>query len=80
MNKVYAYDINKGLINVYKHIQTNKDELFTYITKYITTYDSLNGTIINRKPKTLDEAKTSKENYYYWVRNIFNTMSDRKFS
>ncbi len=76
-NKVYAYDINNGLINVYKHIQTKKDELFTYITNYITTYDSLKGTIINRKPKTLDEAKTSKESYYYWVRNIFNTMDEK---
>jgi DNA adenine methylase len=76
-NKVYAYDINKSLINVYKHIQTKKDELFTYITNYITTYDSLKGTIINRKPKSLDEAKTSKESYYYWVRNIFNTMDEK---
>ena len=76
-NKVYAYDINKGLINVYKDIQTNTQELFDYITKYINTYHSLEGTIINRKPKTLDEAKTSKESYYYWVRNIFNTMEDK---
>jgi len=75
--KVYAYDINKSLINVYKNIQTNKDELFEHITKYITTYDSLKGTIINRRPKTLEEAKSSKESYYYWVRNIFNTMDEK---
>lgn len=75
--KVYAYDINKSLINVYKNIQTNKDELFEYITKYITTYDSLKGTIINRRPKTLEEAKSSKESYYYWVRNIFNTIDEK---
>ena len=75
--KVYAYDINKSLINVYKNIQTNKDELFEYITKYIKTYDSLKGTIINRRPKTLEEAKSSKESYYYWVRNIFNTMDEK---
>jgi len=75
--KIYAYDINKSLINVYKNIQTNKDELFEHITKYITTYDSLKGTIINRRPKTLEEAKSSKESYYYWVRNIFNTMDEK---
>jgi len=75
-NKVYAYDINTGLIYVYKNIQTNKEELFTHITKYINMYNSLDGTIINRKPKTLKEAKTSKESYYYWVRNIFNKMED----
>lgn len=76
-NKVCAYDVNKSLINVYKHIQTKKDELFTHITNYINTYDSLKGTEINRNPKTLDEAKTSKESYYYWVRNIFNTMDEK---
>ena len=76
-NKVYAYDINKNLINVYKHIQTKKDKLFIHITNYITIYDSLKGKEINRNPKTLDEAKTSKESYYYWVRNIFNTMDEK---
>ena len=76
-NKVYAYDINKGLIYVYKNIQTNKEELFTHITKYINMYDSLDGIIINRKPKTLEEAKTSKESYYYWLRDIFNKMEGK---
>tara|TARA_B110000259_G_scaffold188277_1_gene246161 strand:+ start:3352 stop:4251 length:900 start_codon:yes stop_codon:yes gene_type:complete len=76
-NKVYAHDINKGLIYVYKNIQTNTEELFTYITKYINMYDSLDGIIIDRKPKTLEEAKTSKESYYYWVRDIFNKIDDK---
>jgi DNA adenine methylase len=71
-NKIYAYDLNKYLINVYKHIQNNKDELYKHIDSYITEYDSLKGTDINRKPTTLDEAKTSKESYYYWIRNKFN--------
>ena len=39
---IYAYDINPILINVYKNIQTNKDELFKYINHYITKYDSIN--------------------------------------
>lgn len=72
--KIYVYDINKRLINVYKHIQKNKDELFKFITKYINEYDLIKGDIINRKAKTVDESKTSKESYYYWVRSIFNNM------
>ena len=28
----------------------------------------------DNKPSTIEEAKTSKESYYYWVRNIFNSM------
>lgn len=72
--KVYAYDANEILINVYRDIQKNKDELFSYISYYITEYGNVVGDIINRKPTTIEEAKTSKESYYYWVRNKFNNM------
>ena len=73
-NKIYAYDINKVLINVYKNIQSNKEELYKFIDLYITEYDSITGNIINRKPETIDEAKTSKESYYYWIRNKYNNI------
>lgn len=73
-NKIYAYDINKQLIDVYKHIQKDKDSLYHYITEYMDIYESLSGTVVNRKPTTLDEAKTSKESYYYWMRSKFNTI------
>ena len=76
-NKIYAYDINETLIHVYKHIQNNKDVLFGHIERYINEYDSLDGTEINRKPASIDEAKTSKESYYYWIRNKYNTMEDK---
>jgi len=71
--KVYAYDINKALINVYKHIQNDKDKVYKYIQSYLKIYDKLTGTEVNRKPKTLTEAKTSKESYYYWLRSKYNT-------
>jgi DNA adenine methylase len=73
-NKIYAYDINNVLINVYKHIQNNKDELYKFINLYIKEYDSLKGTIINRKPVSIEEGKTSKESYYYWIRNKYNNI------
>jgi len=73
-NKIYAYDINSILINVYKHIQKNKDELYKFINQYITEYDSIKGSIINRKPTSIEEAKTSKESYYYWLRNKYNNI------
>lgn len=73
-NKIYAYDINKTLIRVYKNIQKNKDELFSHLSFYIKEYDNITGTVINRKPLTIEEAKTSKESYYYWIRHIFNQM------
>jgi DNA adenine methylase len=73
-NKICAYDINGILINVYKHVQNNKDELYKFIKFYITEYDNIKGTIINRKSTSIEEAKTSKESYYYWIRNKYNNM------
>jgi len=69
-----AYDINKTLINVYKHIQNSKDELYNYLTQYIETYDGLSGDDINRKPESIEDAMTSKESYYYWLRKKFNNI------
>jgi DNA adenine methylase len=73
-NKVYAYDINIALIYVYKNIQTNKVRLYEFIQSYVKEYDEIQGTIINRKPTSIHEAKTSKESYYYWLRNKYNEM------
>jgi len=73
-NKIYAYDINKDLINVYKNVQNNKNKLFEYIDFYIKEYDSIKGTEINRNPSCIEEAKTSKESYYYWIRNKYNNI------
>ena len=73
-NKIYAYDINSDLINLYKNIQKNKDELYKFINLYINEYDNIKGTIINRNPNSIEEAKTSKESYYYWIRKKYNTI------
>jgi len=73
--KIYAYDLNETLITVYKNIQSHKDELYKYITEYIELYNECTGTIINRKPKNLNEATTSKESFYYWMRHLYNTMT-----
>jgi site-specific DNA-adenine methylase len=73
-NKIYAYDINKTLIYVYKHIQKDKDELYRRIDLYITEYDKITGVEVNRNPKDIEEAKTSKESYYYWMRKKYNEI------
>lgn len=71
---IYAYDSNYRLIKFYEHIQKNKDELFDAISRYMLIYDSITGEVINRKPKTEEEAQTSKESYYYWLRSLFNNI------
>ena len=73
-NKIYAYDINKNLINVYKNVQNNKEELYKLINLYIKEYNSINGSLINRNSTSIEEAKTSKESYYYWIRNKYNNI------
>jgi DNA adenine methylase len=74
---VFAYDVNIGLINVYKQIQSNKDELYKYIQLYITTYDKciiIKKSEVNRNATTIEDALKSKENYYYWMRKKFNSL------
>ncbi len=73
-NKIYAYDVNDKLIDVYKDIQNHKDELYKLIECYVTEYDKIKGEIINRNPSNIEEATTSKQSYYYWLRSKFNNI------
>jgi len=71
---IKAYDINPLLIDMYVQLQSNKDKLYERIIHYRDIYDSLPATCdaINRNPTTIEEARLSKENYYYWMRKEFN--------
>jgi len=71
---INAYDINKNLIYVYKNIQDNIEEVLKELTILKEEYKGLTGEEIIRKPKNEEEAKSSKESYYYWCRTIFNFM------
>jgi len=71
---IYAYDINEPLIYVYKNIQLYHNELFDNIQLIINDYNECDINI-NRKPENITEAKLSKENYYYWIRNKYNKLS-----
>lgn len=74
-NNIYAYDVNSDLINVYKNVQKNPNELYAKIEKITNEYLSCNGNEINRKSKTKEEAITSQESYYYWIRHKYNNLS-----
>jgi DNA adenine methylase len=76
---VYASDVNSNLIGVYKTIQDNPEEFLVEIHRIIDEFNSCTSYTIgevNRKPKTLTEAKVSKESYYYWSRAQLNAMPD----
>jgi DNA adenine methylase len=72
---IYAYDINEPLINMYKNIQSKPNELYHTIQELITEYNESTGIDVNRNPQTIQEAKKSKENYYYWIRSKYNKMT-----
>lgn len=72
---IYAYDLNEPLIYVYKNIQTNHNELYNEIQQFIIEFNLCGNGEINRTPQNIEEARVSKENYYYWVRTEYNALS-----
>lgn len=80
-DKIYAYDINEPLIFVYKNIQIHHEELYNELKNIIDDFNKCPNIIetlpINRKPKTIEEAKQCKENYYYWKRKEYNDLKDK---
>ena len=74
---IYAYDLNEPLINIYKNIQSKHNELYAALKNLIDDFSECGECInINRKAVNIDEAKEAKENYYYWIRNKYNSLSD----
>ena len=71
-NTINAYDSNAKLIEFYTSVQQKPQELYDTIRVLSDTYNSINTLNGNRKPDNEEEAKTSKESYYYYSRKIFN--------
>jgi DNA adenine methylase len=76
---IYAFDTNEPLINLYINIQSQFEFLFTEIKKLIDIYNVCpNGEKGSKyRATTLDEAKTSKETYYFWIRQQYNTHPNK---
>jgi len=75
---IYAYDFNEILIGFFDNIKNHSNGLYTEIQSLKNIYTNLSGTIINRKPDNEEEAKTSKESYYYWCRKQFNQIENKQ--
>ena len=75
---IYAYDLNEPLIYLYKNIQMYYNELYDILQNIIKDFNECGDGEINRKSKNITEAKIAKENYYYWIRNEYNKLTDKK--
>jgi DNA adenine methylase len=72
---IYASDLNANLISLYKNIQTSPSELITEVKKLVEEFKKIKGTDVNRKASNIQEASTSQESYYFWIRSRFNGLS-----
>lgn len=72
---IYASDLNSNLIGLYKTIQSNPTGLIAEVKKLVEEFNKAKGVNVNRKASNLDEALTSPESYYFWVRSQFNALS-----
>ena len=72
---IYAYDLNEPLIYTYKNIQSSHNELYDKIQLLIKDFNECGDGLLNRNPTNIEEAKQSKENYYYWIRTEYNKLS-----
>lgn len=61
--KIYAYDLNKDLINLYKNVQKNPIKLFKITNKYKSNY--LNCVDLDEKSK-----------YYYKCRELYRNLKE----
>jgi len=72
---LYASDSNPNTIGLYQNIQSHCEELIDALQTIVTRYSAIQGTHVNRKATTLEEALSSRESYYYWTRFTFNGIS-----
>lgn len=69
---VFASDLNPHLIALYKHIQSEPTELIAALCHLQFEFSAINEMSGTKEPTTVEEAKTSQESYYYWIRRLFN--------
>jgi DNA adenine methylase len=69
---IYASDSNPNLIALYKHIQTNPTGLLTQLEQLTTSFKSIQVLKGTQTPTSIQEANTSQESYYYWIRKQYN--------
>jgi DNA adenine methylase len=73
--KIIASDLNSNLIGLYRNIQNRVEEFIVEVSILVAEFAKCKGTIVNRKPANMEEAMTSPESYYFWIRSRFNSLN-----
>lgn len=73
--RIYASDLNGNLIALYKNLQAEPDLLINELKILSDEFAQCRGTTVNRQASTREEAFSSPETYYFWVRSRFNALS-----
>lgn len=74
----YAFDTNEPLIYMYKNVQEDPENVFRETCKLGTIFCSIPDNpdnVSNRTPVSNQEALSSRESHYYWVRSLYNKMT-----
>lgn len=73
---IFASDLNANLVSLYRNIQSSPHEVIAEVKQLVEEFNTIKETVsVNRKPKTIQEASTSQESYYFWIRSRFNALS-----
>lgn len=79
---IYASDVNPNTIGLYQNIQSHCDELIGELEDIVATYATIepaaDNATVNRKAASEEEAQSSREAYYYWMRTRFNSLSQEE--
>jgi len=73
--RIYASDVNSNLIGLYIHLQSNPAGLIEEVKALTDAFATCTGDTVHRKATTLEEAMSSPESYYFWIRSRFNALS-----
>ena len=73
--RIYASDNNPHLIALYKNIKYHPEKLIDEVRKITDAYAKCSGSVVNQDPSTIEEALTSQESYYFWIRSHFNLIT-----
>jgi DNA adenine methylase len=79
--KIYASDLNPHLIGLYRNVQSQPENLIMEVQKIVDDFSRCEKDgVVNRTASTLEDALTSPESYYFWVRSQFNALTTEEKS